>query len=573
MLALLKIKNFALVDDLEIEFNAGLNVLTGETGAGKSIILDAIDLVLGGKINSRFLRQGTSQGCIEATFRLSSVVEQYLLAEKIEPIEEGYLICTREFNISGTSFKSRSRINGVLVNLQSLKILRDHLIEITAQGQTIQLTNNQRQRDLLDFYGGPPVADARAAVTTAYQQYQKAKNELDFHLQSQKDLLQRLDLVKFQSEELKLANLSQPDELELLEQDSERLSHVVELQQLSYQAYQILYQNDQGQQAVTDLLGQANSLLQEMVKYDPDLESLTELISSALNLTVEVSNLVYAYGDRLEADPNHLEEVEERIRLLKRICRKYGPSLAETITKYQSLQEELESLTGKGHSQSELEDLEKKSYIFLQDQCQKLSKLRKDTAGKLERDLMRELKPLAMEKVIFACQFSQCALGALGAEEIEFYFSPNAGEKIQPLSLIASGGEMSRFLLALKACFAQYQKQYCTLIFDEIDAGVSGNVSQAISLKLHQLAQKYQVLCVTHQPIIAALADVHFRVSKNIIQEDQQERTVVRVDKLINYQHRTQELAQLAGGHCAQDAVAFAQSLLKKAAKFRSLEN
>jgi len=566
MLVLLRIKNFALIDDLELEFKSGLNVLTGETGAGKSIILDAIDLVLGGKINPRFLRQGTTQGFIEATFRLSSLVEDYLLSEKIEPIEEGHLTCTREFTMTGDSLKSRSRVNGVLVNLQILKVLREQLIEITAQGQTVQLTNSQQQRELLDCYGGQQLLALRNEVAAAYQKYQKAKDELNVYLQSQKESLQRLDLVQFQLEELKLADLSQADELDLLEQENERLSHVLELQQLGYQVYQILYQNDHGH-SVTDLLGQSSSLLEQMSKYDLELESSTEMIRSALNQVIEASNLINTYSDRLEADPNRLEEVQERIRLLKRISRKYGPTLAEVIAQYEALQEELESLTGKGTSQDELEDRLNKNYLILQEHSQRLSQLRKQTANKLEQDLMRELKPLAMDKVVFLCQFTDCNPSSFGSEEIEFYFSPNAGEKIQPLAVIASGGEMSRFLLALKACFAQYQNQSYSLIFDEIDAGVSGKVAQAISLKLSQLSQKHQVLCVTHQPLIAALADAHFRVAKDVIQENQQQRTVVRVEELIELQVRTQELAQLAGGNSAQDAVAFAQSLLKKASR------
>jgi len=569
MLSLLRIKNFALIDHLELEFKSGLNVLTGETGAGKSIILDAIDLVLGGKINPRSLRQGTLQGLIEATFTISPELERWLSSEKIDPLEEGYVICSREFQLAGTSLKSRSRVNGILINRQLLTTIREHLIEITAQGQTVQLTNSHIQRELLDLYGGEEVSTRRNLVSQAYQGYQAAAQELKLHLQSEKERLQRLDLVQFQLQELELVQLSETDELEHLEHQRERLSHVVDLQQLSYRVYQLLYQSDHDQPTVTDLLGKVDSFLLEMSNYDPEVESISEMIQSALNQVIEAGHQINAYGDRLEADPAQLEEVEERIRLLKRICRKYGPTLAEVITQYEALQAELESLTTKQKSQAELEKASQETAAILEKECQQLSQLREKTASKLEQHLVKELKPLAMDKVIFSCQFTPSPPTSLGTEQVEFYFSPNAGEKIQPLSIIASGGEMSRFLLALKACFAQYQKDSYTLIFDEIDAGVSGKVAQAIALKLHQLSQKHQVLCVTHQPLVAAMADAHFRVSKQTIEEDSEERTVIRVTQLETHQTRTEELAQLTGGHSAADALTFAESLLKKAATYR----
>ena len=569
MLSLLRIKNFALIDYLELEFNSGLNVLTGETGAGKSIILDAIDLVLGAKVNPRSLRQGTQQGIIEATFTITKELELWLLEQMIEPLEEGYVTCSRELHLSqGSSLKSRSRVNGILINRQLLNQLREHLIEITAQGQTIELMNSPRQRELLDLYGGEEISSLLNIVSTAYQEYQEADKALKKYHKSQKEQLQHLDLLQFQLQELELAQLSEPQELELLEQESERLSHLVDLQQLSYQVYQLLYQSDQDQPTVTDLLGKVESSLLMMSKYDLELESILEIIQSALNQVIEAGHQVNAYGDTLEANPERLQEVEERIRLLKRICRKYGPTLAEAITQYETVQAELTSLTTHEKSQEELENRQQETAAILNSQCQRLSQLRQQTASKLEHNLVTELKPLAMDKVIFSCQLTPSPPTSLGTEQVDFYISPNAGEKPQPLLAIASGGEMSRFLLALKACFAQYQTDSHTLIFDEIDAGVSGKVAQAIALKLHQLAQKHQVLCVTHQPLVAAMADAHFHVSKEALEEDSpQVRTVVRVVQLESNQTRTEELAQLVGGHSAEDAITFAQSLLKKATR------
>lgn len=576
MLALLQIKNFTLIDQLELAFSSGLNVLTGETGAGKSIILDAIDVVLGGKANSRLIRQGTQSALIEATFQVNSSLQGWLSEQEIDPLDDGSIVASRELTLVGNSLRSRSRINGVLVNRQQLSQIRDRLVEITAQGQTVQLMNPNIQRELLDLYGGDTLTQQRKQVIAAYEVYQTAEQTLSHRRHSEQQRLQRLDLLEYQLKELDTAGLKDPDELTQLEQEQERLSHVVDLQQSSYQAYQLLYQNDQGEFSVTDSLGQVESILLNMVNYDPEVEPILEMVRDALSLAVDAGHLVNAYGDRQEADPERLAEVEERIVLLKRICRKYGSTLAEVIAYYEKLQQEKEDLTDKGQTIEELEKNALEAERLLVQACQKLTELRQQAATKLEKQLIQELKPLAMDKVVFVCQITPCAPSSTGADQVIFYFSPNPGEKIQPLSDTASGGEMSRFLLALKACFSQSQAQSETLIFDEIDAGVSGKVTQAIADKLYQLSQTHQVLCVTHQPLVAAMADAHFRVSKQIIEESpllaedlSEIRTVVRVAPLNSLQTRRDELAFLTGGHSADEAIAFAESLLMKAAMQR----
>ncbi len=582
MLSLLQIKNFTLVDQLTLEFGQGLNVLTGETGAGKSIILDAIDIVLGGKVNNRLIRQGMQNASIEATFEVDDPLKQWLQAQEIEPLEDGTLLCHRELTLTGETMRSRSRINGVVVNLQVMGQLRDRLVEITAQGQTVQLMDSIRQRELLDLYGGNSLLTQRKVVESAYEKWNLAEKNLKKRLQSEKERLQRLDLLEYQLKELEDAQLSDPDELDQLNQERDRLSHVVELQQLSYQTYQLLYQNDSGEPAIADQLGEAENILTSMVEYDKEIELILEMIRSALTQVVEAGQQINGYGDGLEADPERLTEVEERINLLKRICRKYGPSLQETINYYQKLKEELGELTD---DQQSIEQLEKELTIAkesLDKNCQILTEFRQKAATKLEKQLVKELKPLAMDKVIFVCQITPSSPTVTGNDKVIFYFSPNPGEKIQPLSSTASGGEMSRFLLALKACFAKSEKRSGTLIFDEIDAGVSGKVAQAIGEKLHQLSQKYQILCVTHQPLVAAMADNHFRVTKQMVEESSgvetsengqlnlpEIRTVVRVTNLDDLQTRREELAQLTGGHSAKEAIEFAQSLLVKAEAYR----
>jgi DNA repair protein RecN (Recombination protein N) len=583
MLSLLQIQNFTLIDQIELSFGKGLNVLTGETGAGKSIVLDAIDIALGGKVTNRLIRQGAQQASIEATFQANDSLKLWLAQQQIDLLEDGSVTCSREISLSDNSLRSRSRINGVLVNRQLMAQLHHRLVEITAQGQTVQLLDASVQRELLDCYGGASLLSQRTIVASACETYQSLQSNLEKRRQSEKERLQRLDLLEYQLKELEAAALSDAGELESLEQERERLCHVVELQQLSYQAYQLLYQNDAGESAAADVLGKAESLLQDMADYDSSIEPLLEMVKTALTQVVEAGHQLNAYGGGLETDPERLAEVEERILDLKRLCRKYGPNLAEAIAYYEKLQQELAELTDREQAVEKLEADCQVAREALENACQVLTELRQQAAIKLEKQLVRELKPLAMDKVVFVCQITPCPPSAAGSDRVAFYFSPNPGEKIQPLSSTASGGEMSRFLLALKSCFSDSEKQSETLIFDEIDAGVSGKVAQAIAEKLHQLSRKHQVLCVTHQPLVAAMADFHFRVEKQIVEEAAaaseeghngqltfpEIRTVVRVKALEDNLSRREELAQLTGGHSAEDAIAFAESLLIKAEAHR----
>lgn len=583
MLLSLSIENFALIDKLELQFGTGLNVLTGETGAGKSIILDALDAALGGKLSSRAIRTGTTRSLIEATFHLTPPVLNWLKTQEIDPLDSNTLIASRELTAGQNSLRSRSRLNGILVNRQLMDQLRELIVEITAQGQTVHLGQPARQRDWLDAFGGNPILQQRQIVASAYTTAQQAQQALEQKKQGEQQRLQRLDLIEYQLKELSSANLSDPDEQTQLEQERIRLSHTVELQQQSYNVYQIIYQNDNDAQAAADLLGKAETILTDMVKFDNQLQPILELVSNAIADITEAGREISNYGAGLESDPERLEEVEERIRLLKQICRKYGPTLADAINYYEKIQIEHEQLNGGGQSLELLEKAYQTANNQLQNACQILTNHRSKAATTLEQKLIEELKPLAMEKVQFQVEIAPTTPTATGSDRITFLFSPNAGEPLQPLNETASGGEMSRFLLALKACFADLDDTG-TLVFDEIDVGVSGRVAQAIAEKLNQLSHHHQVLCVTHQPLVAAMADHHYRVSKFVINPDlqlhstqngksqdifsQEERTVVRVSPL-NPTERREELATLAGGQSAQQSIAFADSLLVQAANLR----
>ncbi len=601
MLLSLKIENFALIDRLELELYAGLNILTGETGAGKSIVLDALDAALGGKVSARMLRTGADRANIEATFSTNLAIAKWLEIQEIDALDAETLICSREI----TAKSNRTRINGVVVNKQQIQELRDRLVEITAQGQTILLSQAAQQREWLDSFGDQAFHQSlllqRQKVAKLFEAKERSRKALFDRQQNERNRLQHLDMLRYQLKELEAANLDDPDELENLESDRNRLAHSVELQKQGYAVYEALYQNDGGD-ACADLLGQAESILTEMVTLDREVEGILELVSSALAQVEEAGRQINNYTNRLESDPEQLESIEQRINQIKQICRKYG-TLPEAIAYTEKLQLELAELTDQSTS---IEDLERKAANDLQallKACKKLTELRRQTAIALEQVQINALKMLAMEKVRFQVGIYPIEPTTLGSDRIVFEFSPNLGEPLQPLAETASGGEMSRFLLALKTCFIKQKTQESqavssefnhanvgTMVFDEIDAGVSGRVAQAIATQLWQLSRSSQVLCVTHQPLIAAIADRHFHVSKQVICD----RTQVKI-RLLELEERKQELAQIASGMTVEEgkegkrkkekgkivdnesvnsklsqAISFAESLLEQAATIKA---
>ncbi len=578
MLKQLQIENFALIEKLSLSLFPGLNILTGETGAGKSIILDALDCALGGKVNSRMIRTGTDRALIHATFSLTPALEEWLQKEKINQEPDG-LTCTREI----TPRSSRSKVNGVIVNKQQIQSLREYLLEITAQGQTVLIGRSNLQREWLDNFGGDKLLQTKEKVRQLYYAWDKTKRILQERRQREETRLQQIDMFQYQFQELEEAQLEDPQEIEKLEQERKRLSFVVDLQQQSYEVYQILYQNDHNP-ACIDLLGQAESILDNMVRIDEELLPILEMIQAALAQVEEAGRRINAYGSQLETDPDRLSEIEKRLRQLKQICRKYGPTLPQAIANIERIRQQLNLLTEEEQPIEVLEEQLKIEEEKLLTTAKELTNLRQQSSKQLEKQMIKGLESLAMAKVQFQVEISPTPPTSEGCDNVQFLFSPNPGEPLQPLTEIASGGEMSRFLLALKTCFAA-STPLSTLVFDEIDVGVSGRVAQSIAHQLYLLSRNHQVLCVTHQPIVAAIADHHFHVSKQVSQEtiegkEVKERTNISIHYL-DTETRKLELAQIAGGvdieknvklkrgksqqKASDSAIAFAESLLEQA--------
>ncbi len=516
MLRSLTIENIALIDRLHLEFSNGLSVLTGETGSGKSIILEAIAAVLGGSVSPRMIRAGAERATIETVFTSTPPLSGWLASQGIALPDEDTIQCSLDLSYRESNFSHCSRLNGVILNPPQLTTLREHLLDITAQGQTLLLVRTDVQQDWLDRFGGADVLQQRQRVSELFARAEQARQAWEHRRQLEQERQEKIVSYKRQLRELRSVGLSDPHEIQRLEEEHRRLNHAVVLQRQSYQVYQLLYQNEAESPASADLLGEAAAVLEEMVDYDRQVEPMRETVQQALALLQDAARHIRSYGESIEADPQRLADVTQRLSDLKQLCRRYGATLSDVIAHQSRIQAELIDLTGGGQSLDQLEQAAQIAQADLNTACAELTQLRQQAAQDLQQRLLTELRPLVAEKVQFQVKLEPATPTATGADRVSFWFSPNPGEGMQPLAETASGGEMSRFLLAFKACFSQTNSAN-TLIFDEIDVGVSGQVAQAIADKLHQLSQHHQVLCVTHQPIVAAMATHHFRVSKQVV--------------------------------------------------------
>ena len=555
MLTGLQLQNIALIDQLELEFGSGFTVLTGETGAGKSILLDALDAVLGGAqgaAGQRLLRDGSERARIEASFQLSPQLRDWLSEAEFEPEDE--LLISREWKRQdGDRWSSRSRLNGTPVNRQQLLSLRPLLIDLTVQGQTQLLSKPGQQRQWLDRLGGSSLAVLKADVAAAWQGWCESAAALEaVEREQQRSEEERADQEAL-LEQLEAAGLEDPGEQERLEQEQDRLVHGVRLQEGLAQLFRRLRDGAEQAPSLQDHLAASVQELQSMAQLD---SSLVELRDQALDLEANVEELLRCldhYGLALESDPEHLDRIQERLADLKRLQRRHGLDLAGLIDRRDALRQRL----GDGGFAADLERLRlvEQSQRQQRDQANDaLRQARSEAAVALQASLLELLPPMGLANVRFKVDLRAADPADHGADAVSFLFSANPGQPMAPLTEVASGGEMSRFLLALKTTLAAVDGS-STLLFDEIDAGVSGRVSGAMADLLRSLGEQRQVFCVTHQPLVAAVADHHFRVSKEVNEGV----TYSRVSQLRDTRERRQELAELAGG---DQADLYAASLL-----------
>ena len=556
MLTGLRLENIALIEQLELAFAGGLTVLTGETGAGKSILLDALDALLGGGApGARLLRRGSERGRIEASFSLTPPLRDWLAAQELEA-DDDELLLSREWRLQDERLSSRQRLNGVAVNRAQISELRPLLLDLTVQGQTQQLARPGQQRRWLDRFAGETQPPRLAAVAAAWRAWRQASTALAAAQAGWEQLQQERERQEQLLEDLEAARLEDPAERERLQAEENRLAHGVRLQEGVMALIGRLQEGAEAAPSVLDHLAACEAELLQMRQLDPSLAELSGRCSDGLAQLQDLVRDLDRYGASLESDPESLALLQERIAQLKALERRHGRDLAELITWRDSLRQQL----APGGAAAGLEALEAAEIAARRERDHAnaaLSAARAEAARALEGRLMEALRPMGLAHVRFAVALEPCDPGEEGADAVQFRFSANPGQPLAPLAEVASGGEMSRFLLALKTCLAAADP-HVTLLFDEIDTGVSGRVSGAMAALLRQLAERRQVFCVTHQPLVAAAADHHFRVSKEVLEG----LTHTRVSHLRDAHARQAELAELAGGDSGE-ALSYAASLLE----------
>lgn len=548
MILELSIRNLAVIEHVQVSFGRGFHVLTGETGAGKSMIIDALTLLVGGRGSAELIRHGASKAELEAMFELADDHPSWDTLDRlgIEADPGEPLIIRREITAQG---KSVSRINGQLVNMTMLREVGEWLVNIHGQHEHQSLLRTEHHLEWLDQYDEAAITPLREAYQAVYNTYISAKKELAELEQSSRQSLQMLDMYRFQLEEIEAAKL-QPGEDESLEEEKRKLANAEKFMQSAADAYDALYANGQ----TLDCLSIAVKRLQDIAPLDPDtLGPLLEQVQGAYYQLEDAAYQTRDYRDSIEFNPERLNEIEERLDLLSRLKRKYGATIEEILAYGDNIRQQIEQMENKDERLVELQDIISKTEPKLKEAAGKLSEARRTAADRLAAEIERQLQDLHMVHTKFYVELrhadsEQPSYTRNGWDHAEFLISPNPGEPLRPLAKIASGGELSRIMLALKTIFARIDK-VPVLVFDEVDTGVSGRAAQAIAEKLSELAETCQVFAVTHLPQVASMADKHYAILKEL----QEGRTFTIVERLADA-GRIDETARLMGGVEITDA-------------------
>jgi len=541
MLVELNIKDFAIIDSLAIGFGPGLNIFTGETGAGKSIIMDALSLILGDRASNEIIREGKDEAQVEALFDVSASrakgLDSVLSEAGINSSDE--LVIKRVVQRAG---RNRIYINGALATLVTLTEIGRRLIDIYGQSEHQSLTRPEEHMELLDSFGS--LGAMRSHMANAYKEYAAARKELDSLLQDSKSAADKRDLLAYQLKELSDAALK-PGEEEALKKDRERLQNAGKLGAVTEDAERAIY-SDSG--SITEKLGSISKALKDLSAIDPVLAGAAKSIEECLVSLEDTGAFLRDYSSSIEADPEALEAASDRLDLIGRLKKKHGATLEELIAKKEALETELRLLDNIEFRAAEVEARVKSLKGKAEEAAVYLSEARKTAASELESLIESELTTLGMKGVVFEATIDADAghdggprLTEKGFDRVSFFIATNKGEGLKPLARIASGGELSRIMLAMKSVMAT--GKVSTLIFDEIDTGVSGSIAQVVGLKLKEVSKGSQVLCITHLPQVAAFADRHFVVSKKTANG----RTVTTVAEAAG-DERVNEISGMLGG-------------------------
>jgi DNA repair protein RecN (Recombination protein N) len=560
MLTTLRIKNLALVADLTLEIQPGYNAITGETGAGKSIIIGALNLVLGERADRTLIRSGSDSCSVEAVFdvsKLKAPLKSFLDENGLEPVEDGQLVLKRSFTSTGTN---RQFINGSPTNLGTLGAIGQWLVDMHGPHDHQSLLNAARQLSILDAFGG--LESKRNAFAELVHRRAALEAEKASLIVDEKTYAQQLDLLRFQVNEISAAKLH-PEEEDKVQQDYQRTSNAAKLLELSQSALNLLSEDEA---SLLTQAGQIGRTLQELQRVDAGAANLVsqheQLVSGFHDLQSDLSH----YADKLDIDPARLLELEERLNIIHSLKRKYGASLEEVIAFGEEARKKLQQLEQRDEElnriNSELKKLDAEIWKVGQD----LSSQRRKVIPQLSKAAVKQLKDLGFAQSHFDVTITTATkdsiskpstqLSSSGLDTIEFQFAPNVGEPARPLRAIASSGEMARVMLALKTVLAQVD-EIPVLVFDEVDANVGGETANAVGEKMQQIAKQRQVLCITHLAPVAAHASAHYVVSKQV----KEGRTISDIT-LLNKKDRVTEIARMLGGQ-SDAARKHAEALLK----------
>ena len=563
MLQELHINNFSIIDDASVQFGIGFNVITGETGAGKSIIINALSLSLGERAASECVRSGEKEALVESLFEISPKKFSKSVNEAIKDLgvsTDEILILKRIISSQG---KNRAYINSSMANVQTLTDISRNIIDIHGQYEHQSLLTPENQLDLLDMFGG--LNKDRDHVGKLYASLSSFKTRIKSLEQKDRERAQRLDILNYQINEIESAGLRQDEEAELVEEEKV-LGNAGHLAELANRSYELLYSSDNASlEAISAIIED----LRKISEIDSRAKETLKSAEDALPLLEETYYFLRDYKDSLDFNPARLEQIQQRLELIKTLEKKYGASINEILDYREKSLIELEELQ---HSEETIEALKseltemRKSFT---DKVTTLSKKRKDIAGKVESAVVKQLAELSMPDTRFVISITQLhgddtldgfQANQTGIDNVEFFISPNIGEELKPLAKIVSGGELSRIMLALKGIMAKGDK-IPILVFDEIDAGIGGKTAETVGKKLKALSKNHQVICITHLPQIASYADRHLKIEKTVAKK----RTVVTI-KQLDKNNRTEEIARMLSGEITDLSLKHSRELLKRAA-------
>lgn len=543
MLTHLSIKNIAVIDKAQIDFDSGFNILTGETGAGKSIIINSLNILKGERASKELIRSGEQSARVDGIFTVSDEIKNEIENLIGIDVDDNEIMISREFNLDG---KNSVRINGSVVTLSMLKEIGEFFVNIHGQHDSTSLLVKKSHMGFLDNFGGENLKNALSEYAKVYEEYKKTKSELDALSTDETEKERRMDLLKYQIEEIEVANLSADEEDDLTERRN-FLANAQKISENCLSAFDKLYDGEETGNSAHDLIWEAVKLLEQVTEFNSEIDGICKELTDMTYIISDHSHTIKKLADSLDSNDYELNEIEERLDLIYSLKRKYGANLGDVLKYLDKIKKEYAEIE---HSDEQIKILnEKLKELELErlEKAEALSLIRKENAKILSEKICAELAELEMSKTVFEVKIEDTEFSANGKDDIEFLISTNLGEMPKPLSKIASGGELSRIILAIKSVITS-EKSAGTLIFDEVDTGVSGKTAQKIGEKLYKMTKSAQVICITHLAQIAALADKHFLIEKKT--ENGRTRTEITP---LDGNLRVNEIARIIGGEVITD--------------------